>query len=277
MNPEYPVYVISKGRWETPITASSLESMGVPYRIVVEPDEYDEYAKVIHTAKILTLPDNDYGCSIPARNYVWQHSLSNGYNRHWILDDNINGFERLNRNERHRVMSGTIFRIAEMFVDRYENVALAGFEYRHFAGGARRAKLPFRINTRIYSCILVNNSLPFRWRGVYNEDTDLSLRALKAGWCTILFQCFLQNKAGTMTMKGGNTDTVYSDDEDRLKFAVSLQKQHPDVVTVVRRWNRWHHFVNYRPFLANRLIRKPGLNLKPGINNYGMKLVGVES
>ena len=197
MNPSYPVYIISKGRWHDNrrLTSKSLEEMNVPYHIVVEPQEYDNYAKVIDRKKILILPFSNLNQGgIPARNWVWEHSLKLGSKRHWILDDNIRGFERLNRNQRGKVTSGTIFKASEDFVDRYENVAFAGFEYRNFAGGARRKKGAFRVNTRIYSCILVNNSLPFRWRGRYNEDTDISLRALKAGWCTILFQCFLQNK-----------------------------------------------------------------------------------
>src|SRR5579864_4280272 len=74
INPRYPVYIISKGRWETRLTAKSLEWMAVPYHIVVEPQEYDEYAKVIDPKKILTLPFSNLGQgSIPARNWVWDH------------------------------------------------------------------------------------------------------------------------------------------------------------------------------------------------------------
>ena len=32
---------------------------------------------------------------------------------------------------------------------------------------------------------------------------------LKDGWCTVLFICFLADKATTMTMKGGNTEELY--------------------------------------------------------------------
>ena len=33
MNPKYPVYIISKGRWERRLTSKALEKMDVPYRI----------------------------------------------------------------------------------------------------------------------------------------------------------------------------------------------------------------------------------------------------
>lgn len=277
MNPEYPVYIISKGRWESRLTSKALDRMAVPYRIVVEPQELDEYAKVIDREKILVLPFSNLGQgSIPARNWVWEHAVTSGTKRHWILDDNINGFVRLNRNERLSVTSGTIFKAAEDFVDRYENVALAGFEYRFFAGGHRRKKPPYRLNTRIYSCILIRNDIPYRWRGRYNEDTDLSLRILKGGWCTVLFQAFLQNKIRTMTLQGGNTDDLYSGD-GRKKMAESLQKQHPDVTQVKWKFDRWQHEVDYRPFRKNRLIRRPDAVIPHGVNNYGMVLKEISS
>ena len=53
MNPKHPVYIISKGRFERRQTSKTLESMRVPYRIVVEPSEYDEYAKVIDKNKFV--------------------------------------------------------------------------------------------------------------------------------------------------------------------------------------------------------------------------------
>lgn len=45
MLPKYPIYVISKGRWESRLTAKSLEEINCPYRIVIEPQEFKEYSK----------------------------------------------------------------------------------------------------------------------------------------------------------------------------------------------------------------------------------------
>ena len=275
MNPNYPIYIISKGRWESRLTSKALDNLSIPYRIVVEPQEYENYAGVINNYNICTLPFGNLGQgSIPARNWVWEHSVSNGDKRHWILDDNIEQFNRLNRNYQVRVGSGTIFRCAEDFVDRYENVALAGFQYDYFAK-AKTKLPPFYLNTRIYSCTLIKNDIPYRWRGKYNEDTDLSLRVLKDGWCTVLFYAFLQQKAQTMTMKGGNTDTIYNTGDNRYRFAKSLQDQHPDVVKVTKKFGRWHHHVNYKPFAKNKLIKCKDITLTKGINNYGMRLVEI--
>lgn len=271
MNPDYPIYIVSKGRWESRLTSKALERMKVPYHIVIEPQEYDNYSAVIDPEKILVLPFSELGeGSIPARNWIWEHSISLGAKRHWILDDNIRVFYRLNRNSKHPVASGTIFKIVEDFVERYENIALAGLEYEMFA--PRKSKHPpYRLNTRIYSCILIKNDLPYKWRGRYNEDTDLSLRALKDGWCTILFMAFLADKVATMRMKGGNTEDLYQGD-GRLKMAESLQEQHPDIVRVTWKWGRHQHYVNYGRFKYNKLIKKPGVVIPEGINEYGMKL-----
>ncbi len=246
--------------------------MAVPYRIVVEPQEQDAYASVIDPAKILVLPFSNLGQgSIPARNWVWEYSVAEGHERHWIVDDNIDLFLRLNRNIKTPAATGSIFAAMEEFAERYENVALAGPHYFMFA--SRKSKVPsFTLTTRVYSCILIRNDLPFRWRGRYNEDTDLSLCCLKAGWCTVLFLAFLARKKPTMTMKGGNTDELYQGD-GRLKMAQSLQQQHPDVVKIAWKWNRWQHQVDYRPFKRNKLRLKPGVIIPSGPNEFGMKLV----
>jgi hypothetical protein len=278
MNPEYPVYIISKGRWEQRLTSQAFEEMGVPYRIVIEPQEFDNYAAVIDPKKILILPFSNLGQGgIPARNWVWEHSISEGAKRHWIVDDNIRKFWRWNENRKLKVHTGSTFKACEDFVDRYENVALSGMNYFMFVK-QKYPDHPIRMNTRIYSCILIKNDIPYRWRGRYNEDTDLSLRALKDGWCTVLFLAFLQKKMATMTMKGGNTESLYKLDgkqDGRLLMAQSLQAQHPDVVKITRKWGRWQHQVDYRPFKKNKFIKKPGVIIPEGVNNYGMKLVHI--
>ena len=275
-NPKYPVYIISKGRWESRLTATELEYLQIPYHIVIEPQEHKEYAAVIDPAKILKLPFSNLGKgSIPARNWVWEHSIKTGAQRHWILDDNIGHFYRLCNNLKIRVKDGTIFRAAEEFVDRYENIAISGFNYHMFT--PRKDVIPpYYMNTRIYSCILIQNDIPYRWRGKYNEDTDLSLRVLKDGWCTFLFNAFLAQKKPTLSMKGGNMEELYKDD-GRLKMAQSLQEQHGDVTTVSRKWGRWQHQVDYKPFRNNRPKLKPNFNVQEGVDNWGMELVGVEN
>lgn len=284
MNPQFPIYIISKSRWDSRYTVRSLEAAKVPFRVVIEEQEFKDYASVIDKKKLLILDMSyrdkfdpfwsfDKGVSLgsgPARNFVWDHSISEGHKWHWIMDDNINGFYRFNKNLKVPVSDGTIFRCMEDFCLRYENVSMAGPNYFMFAPRKQKSK-PFTLNTRIYSCLLIRNDTPFRWRGRYNEDTDLSLRMLKAGWCTILFNAFLQYKLTTQTVKGGNTDAFYSS-EGTLPKSKMIVEMHPDVCKLSFKFGRWHHHCDYRPFQANRLKKRKDLTIKSGVNNYGMSL-----
>lgn len=296
MNPQFPLYIVSKGRHDSRLTSRALEAMGVPYHIVVEEQEFDAYAAVIDAAKILVLDkryQRDYDTFDKlgdarskgpgaARNFAWDHSIAAGHAWHWVMDDNIKGFFRLNRNLKVPVSDGTVFRCMEDFVLRYRNVAMAGPNYFMFA--SRKSKMPpFVTNTRIYSCNFIRNDVPFRWRGRYNEDTDLSLRMLKADWCTIQFNAFLQYKMPTQAVKGGNTAEFYHAEGELVqgeKYARggTLAKSkmqvamHPDVSKLVWKFGRWHHHVDYSPFKSLKLIRRDDFRVGDGVNNYGMTL-----
>ena len=285
MNPRFPIYIPSKGRSESRITIRALEAIGVGYSVVVEEQEYRDYAAAVPKERILVLDrryqENYEACDDegdakskgpgPARNFAWEHAIAAGADWHWVMDDNIKGFFRLNNNLKVPVADGTILRCMEDFVLRYKNIAMAGPNYFMFAS-RKHSRPPFTLNTRIYSCNLVRNGLPFRWRGRYNEDTDLSLQMLKAGWCTVQFNAFLQYKLPTQTVKGGNTDAFYSR-EGTLPKSRMIARLHPDVAKVVWRFGRWHHYVDYRDFARNKLIRRDDIEIPTGVDNYGMRLV----
>ena len=289
MNPQFPIYIVSKGRADSRLTAKALDSLGVPYRIVIERQEFDAYAAVIDQSKILIL-DPAYQKNYdtfdrlgetkskgpgPARNFVWDHSISEGHAWHWVMDDNIAGFRRFNRSKRLLVGDGTIFKCMEDFALRYRNVAMAGPNYTSFATTTltnTHRLPPFIMNTRIYSCNLIRNDVDFRWRGRYNEDTDLSLRMLKRGWCTVQFNAFLQNKVVTQGLKGGNTDEFYAKEGTQAKSQM-LVAMHPDCARLKWRFGRIHHMVNYRQFKNVFVLREDAQLSETPIDEYGMELV----
>lgn len=285
MNPRFPLYIVSKGRADSRLTAKSLERMKVPYFVVIEEQEYSTYAAVIDRKKLVIL-DKAYQRNYdafdhlgdtkskgpgPARNFAWDHSISLGHEWHWVMDDNITDFYRLNNNVRIRLHCGSGFYAMETFCLRFANVAMAGPNYRMFAA-PRTALPPYSLNTRIYSCNLIRNDVPHRWRGRYNEDTDISLRMLKAGWCTVQFYAFLQDKLHTQVLKGGNTAEFYAK-EGTLPKSMMQVAMHPDVSRIVQRYGRWHHHVDYSPFKKNKLILKPDVVIPHGVDELGMKLV----
>jgi hypothetical protein len=203
--PRYPIYIPSKGRADKCETALMFRDDKVPFSLVVEPQEREEYAKEFGDECILELPFSNKGSVIPARNWIKEHATAAGHSRHWQFDDNIRNMYRLYKQKRVYCQSGIALAILEDFVDRYENVAIAGFNYTMFGILCRT---PFYLNVHVYSCSLILNSTPNVFRGKYNEDTDYCLQVLADGWCTVLFNAFLAHKQGTMVMKGGNTDAA---------------------------------------------------------------------
>lgn len=273
MNPSNPVYVISKGRSKHCLTAKQLDLLGVPYYLVIEEQERKDYEAIGVFGEILILPFRDKGTSTPARNFCWEHSIQNGFDYHWIIDDNIEQFYRLNRNIKNKISNGAIFKAAEDFMARYTNVAMSGFNYESFCKATDKVP-PYILNTKLYSCILIKNDTPFRWEGKYNEDLHLCLRVLKSGLCTIQFNAFLAGKVTTQRMKGGNTDEFYRD-EGTLKKSQFIEDEHPDIAKVVWKFNRWYHQVDYSGFKDMELIFRDDYVQKNGDNNYGMELVEV--
>lgn len=263
-NPKYPIYIISKGRSETCITADHLIKMEVPFYIVIEEQEHEDYAKYYGDNPLVTLLHLDLNFrkeydtyidnfdetkskgSGPSRNFVWNHAKESGAKWHWIMDDNIMGFYYYNDNQRIKAVDGTLFAAAEDFVDRYENIGIAGLNYFMFAVPGAKDR-PYVANTKIYSCLLIRNDTSVRWAGRYNEDVDVCIRALKEGYSTIQFDAFLSDKMQTQSMGGGNTDAFYAE-EGTLPKSNMLMHNHPDITEVTWRFQRWHHMTNYDIF-----------------------------
>lgn len=271
MNPEHPIFIPSKSRADLATTPHVLDELGVPYRLIVESQQYAAYRKHFPAERLIVLDksyqDNyetldDLGDTKskgpgPARNMAWDVALSEDAPWHWVMDDNIKAFLRANNNRRYRVADGAIFAYMESFAERYTNVAMAGPCYFMFAPA--RGKLPpFTTGTRLYSCNLIRNDVPQRWRGRYNEDTIISLDMLKAGYATVQFNAFQQRKLSTQLMKGGNTESFYAT-EGTLPKSQMLVNEYPDVARLTRKWGRWHHHVDYSQWRGQPLIRKPDI------------------
>ena len=270
------------------LTSRSLAAMKQPHFIVIEPQDEENYEWALDHFDIrdyvtlLIAPFSNHGDGPGrARNWAWDHSIELGAEAHWVFDDNIDEFYRLHKNHRIRIKTPTLFRACEDFVDRYENVPLSGLQYRMFAPPDGKLP-PFVANCRIYSALLIKNDCPHKWRGRYNEDTDLSLRVLKDGLCTVQFNILLQEKLGTQALPGGNTAEFYhAENEDKKdekgwnawgtwNKSKMLAEMHPDVARIAWRFNRVHHHVDYSPFKGNLLKLKKDIDIPKEPNNYGL-------
>lgn len=285
--PKYPVYILSKGRYQfdRALTARSLAGDGVPFILAVETHQVDQYRALCEQLNVPTSYVHDIGfdnlgmgCS-SVRNWITDHARDNGWERQWQLDDNSRGFYRTYRGKRLPCRAGIALRVCEEFTDRYENVALSGVNYDMFTVNTTK---PFVTNCHVYSCTLVNTAITARWRGPYNEDTDMCLQVLADGWCTILLNAYSIKKVaafkpgGKRNVLGGMSDLYEAD--GRLRMARNLERWWPGVVTTERRFKRPQHVVRdqWRKF-DTPLRLKPGIDLAalPAVDEYGMRLERV--
>lgn len=274
MNPKYPIFIPTKGRADTRMTIRMFQRLGVPFTIFVEAQERDIYAQHVSPEQIHVLPHCNKGLTA-TRNYIWDYAEECGHEWFWTFDDNIDGLYRFNHNLKTPCADGTILAVVEDFASRYENLAITGLNYFMFV--KRKYVIPpYTLNTRIYSNMLIRTNARnpdgqlYRNVTFFNDDTDLCLRVLKDGWCTVLFNAFLIYKQTTMTVKGGMTD-YYSKTDKRLEFVEELYNAHRDVVQITQKWGRWHHHVDYSRF-KQQLKRRDGIDIPKQTNNFGMRL-----
>lgn len=259
---KYPIYIISKGRADCSITAKEFIKHGLPFKVAVEPQEYQDYVNNLGKDHVVKLPFSNLGLgSYPARNWCWDESLRQGHEKHFLFDDNIHGFTAFKggtRRRDHSLPALLPLLTLQEFSARYERLAISGFNYIYFT--TKQTMKAFTINTHVYSAMLINNEIPYRWRLKYNEDVDLCLQALHDKWSTILMNTFLVNKVSTVVkLKGGNQDELYKGNafEKKVLKARSLEEIWPQYVKTVIRFKRPHHAVNWRKHFTHPLVRKP--------------------
>ena len=172
------------------------------------------------------------------------------------------------------------FRIMEDYSDKFENLGLVGCQYQSFLPHILTKSPPIIINTRIYSTILINTELldkrlEQRWRGRYNDDTDLTLRVLATGdLCTANFQSLASGKITSGRSKGGMRE-IYDNHQHsgyQKKFD-ALREIWGKIVTLTYKKHadgRPHHCIEYTKLFKHKLKLKDGVSREPKINNYNM-------
>jgi hypothetical protein len=266
---QYPIYVISKGRYEHNNTAKFLIKSNIDFKLVIESDEYDLYKQNIDEKYLLKVQNySKRNCGgIPVRNFCFRDSVKNGFKAHWVLDDNIYGYELIYKSKKLRCYNPCIFTMVEDYFNLHKNIGMIGYNYSMFCIACNNPH-PIIKNCHLYSSMLINNDIFTDcktinkypkikngkkvkiiergiWRGKYNEDVDLNIRCIKNGWNVISTNTIVSGKATTKTQKGGNSDTIYKDDDYSYHKTMSLVNQHPLYVECVKKYNRFHHKVDW--------------------------------
>lgn len=247
---EYPIYIISKGRYEVTLTADNFEKAGLDYLIAVEPQEYDLYVKKLGANRVLKLPFSNLGLgSYPARNFCWEHAKANGYKYHWLFDDNIQKFRKWIDGKRKDIIE---INSALLFVEQYtkkNGIDICGFEEPNFV--VKVPKKAFKNNCHVYSAMLIKNDLKYRWRLKYNEDVDLCLQVLHNGGSTASCVYYMADKVSTaQKQKGGNQTELYQGNAPKknLLKAKMLEAVWPQYAKTVIRFGRHHHLIDWKQF-----------------------------
>jgi hypothetical protein len=119
--PRYPIFVPSKGRADKEMTAAMFDTEGIPFKLVVEPQEEGAYRERWGAERVLTLPANNQGL-VFSRNWIKSYATQKGHERHWQFDDDIRKFYRHHHGRRIKAPARVALCVLEDFVDRYENV-----------------------------------------------------------------------------------------------------------------------------------------------------------
>ena len=247
---KFPIYIISKGRYEKPLTAKLFEKAGIDYLIAVEPQEYDLYCKALIENRVLKLPFSNLGLgSYPARNFCWEHAKANGYKYHWLFDDNFLMFKKWINSKRVRIenIKDALIYVEENAIK--TNVDITGLERPEFV--CKVPKKAFKTNCHVYSSMLIKTNLSYRWRLKYNEDIDLCLQVLHNSGTTSSCVYYMAKKVDTgQKMKGGNQTELYQGNAPKknLLKAKMLEAVWPQYAKTLIRFGRHHHLIDWKQF-----------------------------
>jgi hypothetical protein len=264
----FPFYINSKGRPDRQLTANALLDLGITPTLVVEDAEHDAYAAANPRCPVIVWPqsymDNyektpgmdPHPTTGVGRNYAWDHSREQGFERHWILDDNIRRFRVIHEGTVKTAVTQTPLAWVEHFAERWTN--LGGVCLGQTAFGIKPKTKRVIVNTRLYCASLLTNEMAdqgLRWRRGYNEDTITSIDILKTGyWCTAQIYSVTIDKIGTSRkgrLDGGMTQ--FYANGGFIRKANELVRVHPDCCEVINRYQRVHHYCHYNRF-RQRLI-----------------------
>jgi len=299
---KYPIFIPSYRRAKTHTTSRILSNFGFKHYLIVHSNEIDDYkrhftAEQKNCVTVLEFDENyklryETCDTIPhriknagsgaERNFAWDYSINLGYDAHWLMDDNIKWFSSIvgvntgsyfvRRHVKDATTFAEKFKRGEVFFDTFSNLMMIELAESGFTIDKLKNSRNYRVNTRCYSCNLIYNHMPIRWRGRYNEDTILSFDILKAGYCTASYLGgLLKLKVPTRIARGGNhavskddSESIYNDatnyklsSVDKTKLLLNV---YPLYFKPVIRCGRVHHGYEW----ANIRLLTKNCSLKVG-------------
>jgi hypothetical protein len=228
----YPIYIPSKGRADSITTAGLLQKSGVPFKILVEPQDFDSYSKNFKQEELLLMEVNNGGIDY-ARNFAKAHSTALGAKFHWQFDDDIQHFRFRIDNKNKNTDPAHVINLVESVTNLYTNIGTAAPMYDTYAFAAPS---PIRLNKMVASAMLFNNEGEQKFRPMIIDDIDMTMQYLDAGLCTLLFSTALVNLPTTPNDTGGMGAEARVGNTMRIRCE-NLVKQWGDVFKVITKNN----------------------------------------
>lgn len=195
----YPIYIPSKNRADNVTTAKLLKDSGVPFKILVEPQDVNKYLENYDVSELLVMDKNDGGIDY-ARNFAKEHSTQAGHQYHWQFDDDIRKFLFRKDGKNQRANPAEVINSIETVVNLYSNIGTAAAKYDTFAFAANS---PITLNKMVASAMLFKNDPDVTFRPNIIDDIDITMQYLTKGYCSLVFSTSLVSLPTTPNDTGG--------------------------------------------------------------------------
>ena len=283
-NLKYPVTILSFGRYDTNYTHKLLTKLKIRHFIFVEDKEYHLYIdKIDYTyCRLINCGSNPSELqlgSTPIRNYILNYFYEQGENRIWMLDDNIQNYQRMNNGMKLNNYDKNIFTSIEQFIEPLDNIGICS----HNVGTTVKSDGQRSViieNSKHYSSLLLKTDTEFRFKWKYNEDIGISIDYILSSKLNLCFNHMLFVKNVSGKDRGGNTDGIYQGGTyqgylnkynymyDKLKEMYELKILNltkPFDTFIFRKdlnkGNKPHHNINYRYIKVDNRTRFPYYNI----------------
>lgn len=224
---KFHIYVPSKGRASNCVTANLLRDSGLDFTVVVEPQDYKEYAKYFEKENLHKLSKNDQGLWW-ARNSILKLSRKRGEVAHWQMDDDIRKFMVRRDSKNIKVDAKKSVASVEKVFSAYANVGMVAHRYTSFAFAQ---KTEYSYNQNPCSSILLRNDLEAVWHKGTVDDADFALQVLNKDWVTIITNRELIDTVPHLKQEGGMTAIAKAGEGRKVRF-IQLAKDWPGCFTV---------------------------------------------
>ncbi len=220
---KYPINILSYGRYNENKTSKFLLKCKLLHYIFVENCEYDLYINEYYNKlneeeqKLVNIinTNNDFHLlnlgGSPVRNYIldwWLNRNFKNIDRIWLLDDNINYYNRFNKGNKNKIYSDLIFSSIEKYIEPYDNVGVCSHNLNNHINAEESRPIIVK-NGKHYSSMLLLTDKQFRFKHKYNEDILISIDYIISGKLNFCFNHLLFDKETSGKERGGNTDTIY--------------------------------------------------------------------